>query len=171
VSPDIQLAQRAGLEIGEQGGVRCSSRLQSTAEGMFAAGDMCEYESSMHGGHVRIEHWDVAFNQGKTAALNMLGRDLAHEVVPYFYSVLGDWGELEYVGPAKDWDEEILRGSYDDGEFTTWYLKEGSVKAALTFGRSDDLEHAKRLIVDGVALDEHKRGALADVDWDLEDVK
>jgi 3-phenylpropionate/trans-cinnamate dioxygenase ferredoxin reductase subunit len=171
VSPDIQLAQRAGLEIGEQGGVRCSSRLQSTAEGMFAAGDMCEYESSMHGGHVRIEHWDVAFNQGKTAALNMLGRDLAHEVVPYFYSVLGDWGELEYVGPAKDWDEEILRGSYDDGEFTTWYLKEGSVKAALTFGRSDDLEHARRLIVDGVALDEHKRGALADVDWDLEDVK
>ena len=68
---------------------------------MFAAGDICEYESVMHGGApLRIEHWDVAFNHGKTAALNMLGGDVPHEVVPYFYSVLADWGELEYVGPG-----------------------------------------------------------------------
>ncbi len=167
VSPDIQLAQKAGLEIGVRGGVRCSSRLQSTAEGVFAAGDICEYDSAMHGGHVRIEHWDVAFNHGKTAALNMLGQDVAHVVVPYFYSVLGDWGELEYVGPAYAWDEEILRGSYDDGEFTNWYLQDGSVKAALTFGRSDDLEHARRLIAAAEELDERGRGALGDLDTDL----
>lgn len=171
VSPDIQLAQKAGLEIGERGGVRCSSRLQSTVPGVFAAGDICEYDSPMHGGHVRIEHWDVAFNHGRTAALNMLGRDTAHETVPYFYSVLGDWGELEYVGPAASWDEEIARGSFEEGSFTNWYLEDGRVKAALTFGRSDDLEHARRLIVAGVALDERRRGALADVDGDLGDVK
>ena len=93
-------ASGRGSRSASSGGVRCSSRLQSAVEGVFAAGDICEYDSPMHGGHVRIEHWDVAFNQGKTAALNMLGRDVAHEVVPYFYSVLGDWGELEYVGPA-----------------------------------------------------------------------
>ena len=75
---------------------------------------------------MRIEHWDVAFNHGKTAALNMLGRDVAHEVVPYFYSVLADWGELEYVGPAYEWDEEIVRGSTDDGKFTNWYLQDGA---------------------------------------------
>ncbi len=170
VAPDIGLAQRAGLEIGEKGGVRCSSRLESSAKGVWAAGDMCEYDSPLHGGQVRIEHWDVAFNHGKTAALNMLGKDVAHEVVPYFYSVLGDWGELEYVGPAKDWDEEILRGSYDDGEFTTWYLKDGQVKAALTFGRSDDLDHARRLLAGARILDEGQRGALADADSDLSDV-
>jgi 3-phenylpropionate/trans-cinnamate dioxygenase ferredoxin reductase subunit len=170
VSPDIQLAQKAGLEIGERGGVRCSSRLETSAEGVWAAGDMCEYDSPLHGGHVRIEHWDVAFNHGKTVALNMLGREVPHEVVPYFYSVLGDWGELEYVGPAKDWDEEILRGSYDDGEFTTWYLKDGQVKAALTFGRSDDLDHARRLLAGAGTLDEGQRGALADADSDLSDV-
>ena len=45
VTPDVQLAQRAGLEIGERGGVRCSSRLESSAPGVFAAGDICEYES------------------------------------------------------------------------------------------------------------------------------
>jgi 3-phenylpropionate/trans-cinnamate dioxygenase ferredoxin reductase subunit len=125
----------------------------------------------MHGGHVRIEHWDVAFNQGKTAALNMLGADRAHETVPYFYSVLGDWGELEYVGPAKDWDEEILRGSYESGKFTNWYLKDSRVKAALTLGRADDLEHAKRMIAAGMTLSETQRKELADEASDLSDVR
>ena len=170
VAPDVQLAKRAGLEIGERGGVRCSSHLESTVPGVFAAGDICEYDSPMHGGHVRIEHWDVAFNQGKTAALNMLGRDVAHAVVPYFYSVLGDWGELEYVGPAYGWDEEILRGSFEDGKFTNWYLKDGRVKAALTFGKPDDLEHARRLIAEPGVLDEGQQAALADENSDLENV-
>jgi 3-phenylpropionate/trans-cinnamate dioxygenase ferredoxin reductase subunit len=171
VAPDVALAQRAGLQIGERGGVRCSSRLESSTPGVFAAGDICEYDSVVHGGAaVRIEHWDVAFNHGKTAALNMLGRDVAHEVVPYFYSVLGDWGELEYVGPAYAWNEEIVRGSTEDGSFTTWYLQDGAVKAALTFGRSDDLDQARRLIVDGPVLGEQDRMALADLDSDLASV-
>jgi 3-phenylpropionate/trans-cinnamate dioxygenase ferredoxin reductase subunit len=170
VTPDVQLAKRAGLEIGERGGVRCTARLESSAPGVFAAGDICEYDSVVHGGApVRIEHWDVAFNHGKTAALNMLGKDVPHAEVPYFFSVLGDWGELEYVGPAVEWDEEIVRGSLEDGEFTIWYLQEGAVKAALTFGRSDDLDHARRLIVDGMPLGE-ERAALGDLDADLAEV-
>ena len=155
VIPELGLARRAGLEIGELGGVTCNSRLASSAAGVFAAGDICEYESVVHGGRsLRIEHWDVAFNQGKTAALNMLGRDVPHDVVPYFYSVLGDWGELEYVGPASQWDAEIVRGSTDAATFTTWYLAGGRVAAALTVGRSDDLDHARRLMAGGVELDE-----------------
>ena len=150
VTPELGLARRAGLEIGDLGGVTCSSRLASSAADVFAAGDICEYESVVHGGRrIRIEHWDVAFNQGKTAALNMLGRDVPHDVVPYFYSVLGDWGELEYVGPAYDWDEEIVRGSTQAGSFTNWYLADGRVVAALTVGRSDDLDHARRLLAGG----------------------
>jgi 3-phenylpropionate/trans-cinnamate dioxygenase ferredoxin reductase component len=168
VTPDVGLAQRAGLEIGERGGVRCSSRLESALPGLFAAGDICEYDSVVHGGAaMRIEHWDVAFNHGKTAALNMLGRDVAHEEVPYFFSVLGDWGELEYVGPAHEWDQEIVRGSFDDGSFTNWYLKDGVVKAALTLGRSDDLDHARRLLAGEVVLDDAQRAALGDLGADL----
>jgi 3-phenylpropionate/trans-cinnamate dioxygenase ferredoxin reductase component len=168
VSPDVQLAKKAGLDIGERGGVRCSSRLEASVPGVFAAGDICEYDSVIHGGApLRLEHWDVAFNQGKTAALNMLGRDVPHEVVPYFYSVLGTWGELEYVGPAYEWDEEIVRGSFADGSFTNWYLKDGAVKAALTFGRADDLDAARRLIVRGGALAASERAALGDLDADL----
>lgn len=167
VSPDVQIAQRAGLQIGERGGVQTDSRLQSSAAGVFAAGDIAEYDSPLHGGHVRIEHWDVAFNHGKTAALNMLGHDVPHETVPYFFSVLADWGELEYVGPAYRWDEELLRGSFEQGSFTNWYLQDGRVCAALTFGRSEDLEHARRLMTSGAVLGERQRAALADSGSDL----
>jgi 3-phenylpropionate/trans-cinnamate dioxygenase ferredoxin reductase component len=171
VMPDVALARKAGLEIGERGGVRCSSRLESSAPGIYAAGDICEYESPVHGGQsVRIEHWDVAFNHGKTAALNMLGRDVPHETVPYFFSDLGDWGGLEYVGPAYGWDEEILRGSHADASFTTFYLQDGAVKGALTVGRSDDLDHARRLISGGQSLSESHRTALGDESSDLESI-
>ncbi|HEV3319403.1 MAG TPA: FAD-dependent oxidoreductase [Solirubrobacteraceae bacterium] len=167
VTPDTQLAQKAGLAIGERGGIACSSRLETSTPGVFAAGDVCEYDSVLHGGPMRIEHWDVAFNHGKTAALNMLGRDVPHTEVPYFFSVLAGLGELEYVGPAASWDEEILRGSLQDGDFTNWYLEGGRVVAALTFGRSDDLEHARRLLAEKPALDAMTREALADLDTDL----
>jgi 3-phenylpropionate/trans-cinnamate dioxygenase ferredoxin reductase subunit len=167
VMPDVQLAQKAGLQVGEKGGVRCSSRLESSVPGVFAAGDICEYDSVIHGAPIRIEHWDVAFNHGKTAALNMLDRDIPHAVVPYFYSVLGTWGELESVGPAYKWDTEIVRGSFADGSFTSWYLENDVLQGALTFGCPDDLDAARRLILDGSPLDERTRAALADVDSDL----
>ena len=73
--------------------------------GIYAAGDAAEYESVVHDGvPIRIEHWDVAFSQGRTVAGNMLGADAPHDVVPYFFSDLSDWVSLEYVGPASDWD-------------------------------------------------------------------
>jgi 3-phenylpropionate/trans-cinnamate dioxygenase ferredoxin reductase component len=168
VTPDVQLARGGGLALGEGGGVRCDARLRASAPGVFAAGDICEYDSPLHGAALRIEHWDVAFNHGKTAALNMLGRDVPHETVPYFFSVLGDWAELEYVGPAREWDEEIVRGAHADANFTTWYLKNGRVVAALTVGRSDELDHARRLLAERPQLDGGQRAALADLDSDLD---
>jgi 3-phenylpropionate/trans-cinnamate dioxygenase ferredoxin reductase subunit len=145
--PDVMLARAAGLELGESGGIRVDAHLQTSAPGIYAAGDVAEYESVVHGGRrMRIEHWDVAFNQGKTVALNMLGRKQPHDVVPYFFSDLSDWASLEYVGPAYEWDREIVRGSPEDGEFIVFYMQEGRVAGALSVGRSDDLEHARRLL-------------------------
>jgi len=150
VQPDVSLARAAGLSLGDRGGVMVDSRLQTAVPGVYAAGDIAEYESVIHGGRrLRLEHWDVAFNHGKTAALNILGRNQPHEVVPYFFSDLSDWASLEYVGPALEWDEEVVRGSIDDGQFSIWYLEGGRVAAALSVDRSDDLEHARRLIVSG----------------------
>jgi 3-phenylpropionate/trans-cinnamate dioxygenase ferredoxin reductase subunit len=162
VQPDVMLARSAGLELGDAGGVKCSSRLESSVSGIYAAGDICEYDSPVHGQPMRIEHWDVAFNQGKTAALNMLGADRPHDVVPYFFSDLADWTSMEYVGPGSG--DVVIRGSMDEGEFTAFYLDDGEVKAALTVGRSDDLEHARRFIKEHAKLDSK---ALSDPGSDL----
>jgi 3-phenylpropionate/trans-cinnamate dioxygenase ferredoxin reductase subunit len=149
VMPDVGIAQKAGLEIGEAGGVVADSRLATSVPGVYVAGDMAEYDSVIHGRRIRVEHWDVAFNQGKTVALNMLGADQPHDVVPYFFSDLSNWASLEYVGPAKRWGREVVRGSLDEGEFSIFYLDEGRVVAALSVGRSDDLEHARRWLSEG----------------------
>jgi 3-phenylpropionate/trans-cinnamate dioxygenase ferredoxin reductase component len=164
--PDVRLSRTAGLEIGELG-VVVDSRLETAVPGIFAAGDIAEYESVVHGGRThRIEHWDVAFNHGKTAALNMLGKDQPHDVVPYFFSDLSDWASLEYVGPAGEWEQEVVRGSIDDGEFTIFYLQDGRVAAAMAVGHSDDLEHAGRLLSSGTAVQDRVH-ELADLSSDL----
>jgi 3-phenylpropionate/trans-cinnamate dioxygenase ferredoxin reductase subunit len=168
VNPDTMLARSAGLDLGDTGGIRVDAHLESSTPGIYAAGDVAEYESVVHGGRrIRVEHWDVAFNHGKTAALNMLGQHVVHDAVPYFFSDLSDWAAIEYVGPAYDWDHEVIRGSTDDGKFTVFYLHEGRVAGALTVGRPDDLAHARRFIADGVEIGEGA-DALGDLSTDLE---
>ena len=168
VNPDVMLARSAGLQLGDRGGIRVDSRLQTTVPGIYAAGDVAEYASVIHAGrHIRVEHWDVAFTHGKTAALNMLGRGVDHDVVPYFFSDLSDWAAIEYVGPAYEWDRELLRGSLDEGAFTVFYVHGSRIAGALTVGRSDDLQHARRLIADGTELGDRVT-ELADLSSDLE---
>ena len=83
-------------------------------------------------------------------------------MVPYFFSDLADWASMEYVGPGSG--EPVVRGSMEDGEFTAFYLDDGQVTAALTVGRSDDLEHARRFITEHTQVDP---AALADEGTDL----
>jgi 3-phenylpropionate/trans-cinnamate dioxygenase ferredoxin reductase component len=146
VTPDTTLAKRAGLET--DSGVLVDRYLETSAPGIFAAGDIAEYDSVIHDRRLRIEHWDVAFNHGRYAALNMLGKQQEYDVVPYFWSDLADWCSMEYVGPAAEWDEVWIRGSLDAGRFTAFYVKDGRLAAALTVGRSDDLAVAARLLKD-----------------------
>ena len=87
----------------------------------------------------------------------MLGRDVPHDTVPYFFSDLADWTSMEYVGPAYGWTG-VVRGKPEDGEFTVYYLKAAASPAALTVGRSDDLEQARELITSREPVD---RTALA----------
>jgi 3-phenylpropionate/trans-cinnamate dioxygenase ferredoxin reductase subunit len=165
VNPDVMLARSAGVELGESGGVKCSATLETSIGGVFAAGDVAEYDSVVHGRSLRIEHWDVAAEHGKTAALNMLGRETPHETIPYFFSDLADWASMEYVGPGSG--DPAIRGSMDDGDFTALYLDNGRVTAALTVGRSDDLEHAKRFIREKATPDPD---SLRDPSTDLADL-
>jgi 3-phenylpropionate/trans-cinnamate dioxygenase ferredoxin reductase subunit len=147
--PDVMLARSAGLELGETGGIACSSRLETSAPQVWAAGDACEYDSVVHGRRLRVEHWEVARAQGAAVAAAILGSTEPFAEIPYFWSDLADWCTLEYVGPASEWDEEVVRGSVADGEFTIFYLAGGRMAAALTVGRSDDLDRARELMSSG----------------------
>jgi 3-phenylpropionate/trans-cinnamate dioxygenase ferredoxin reductase component len=164
VRPDTMLAERAGLEV--ENGIVCDAKLATSADGVYAAGDCCSYDSVVHGRRIRVEHWDVAMQQGMHAAGNMLGEDADYDVVPYFFSDLADWASLEYVGPAHGWDEEVWRGDREAGEFSVWYLKDGHVAGALSVDRSEDLAEARRLLADGVDVSAH-RDAIADPGSDL----
>ena len=165
VVPDVMLARSAGLELGPTGGVACSPRLETSLPGVYAAGDVAQWESALHGRPARVEHWEVAADQGRTAALNMLGRRVDHQAVPYFWCDLADWTTIEYVGVGSGHGEPAVRGSFDDGRFTAFYSDSGGrLTGALTVGRADDLEHARRLIARRATPDPR---LLADPDSEL----
>jgi len=167
VKPDVMLAQRSGLQV--EDGIVCDAGLETSAEGIFAAGDCARWDSARHGPGLRVEHWDVAFQQGRHAARGMLGDKQDYEVVPYFFSDLADWASLEYVGHASEWDRVVFRGDLEGGEFSAWYLDgDGVVDAALSVGRSDDLQEARRLIESAEPLEDPE--ILADLDTDLSEV-
>jgi 3-phenylpropionate/trans-cinnamate dioxygenase ferredoxin reductase subunit len=164
VRADAMLAEKAGLEV--DNGIVCDAKLRTSAEGIYAAGDCCSYDSVVHGRRIRVEHWDVAMQQGMHAARNLLGEDADYDVVPYFFSDLADWASLEYVGPAQDWDREVWRGDRESGEFSLWYLKDGRVAGCLSVGRSEDLAEARRMLADGVDVSAAVE-RIADPDADL----
>ena len=100
--PDVMLARAAGLELGEtrrRGLLRRPGDLR--APGIWAAGDMCEYDSVLHGGRVRIEHFEVARAQGAAAAAAMLGTRRPYAELPYFWTDLSDWAPPSGSGPPS----------------------------------------------------------------------
>jgi 3-phenylpropionate/trans-cinnamate dioxygenase ferredoxin reductase component len=163
--PDVMLARAAGLELGESGGVACSADLQTSAPGIWAAGDVCEYDSVLHGGRVRIEHHEVARAQGRAAAAAMLGTRRPYSELPYFWTDLSDWCTAEWVGITEAPEQEVVRGSVPDGAFSLLHLARGRLVAALSVGRGEDLPHAQRLIASATDLS----GRVAELaDGDLE---
>lgn len=147
--PETRLAVKAGLTLGASGGVLCDAFLRTSAPGVFAAGDVCEYESQLHGRPIRVEHEEHAAAQGVTAANGLLGSPKPHREVPYFWTELADWLRLEYVGPALAWDRERVTGSFESGSFTVWYERDGAVVGALTSNRRADLDIARTAIGSG----------------------
>jgi 3-phenylpropionate/trans-cinnamate dioxygenase ferredoxin reductase subunit len=150
VLPDTMLARAAGLTLDEErGGVLCDAQLRTSAAGVWAAGDVASYDSRPNGRRIRIEHWDVALNQGKYVGAAWAGKgDGPYDVVPYFFSDLADWTWMEYVGPGEG--EVEIRGSMAEDDFVAYWTDDrGRLTAALGVNRSDDVEQAKALIREG----------------------
>ncbi len=145
VTPNVQLAEAAGLDI--ENGVLVDERLRA-ADDVWAIGDIANYQSVIHGRRLRVEHWDVALNQGGYVGRTWAGEESEpYKVVPYFFSDIGDWTWFEYVGPGRGTVE--VRGSMEDDDFVAYYTDDdGAVTACLGVNRSDDVEAAKALITE-----------------------
>ena len=126
-----------GVELDEAGGVVVDSRLRA-ADGIYAAGDVASFIDSRTGERVRIEHWRTAQQQGRTAARNMLGREVEFDAVPFFWTQQFDLGLL-YVGHAKSWDEIIYQGELSSHDFLAFYVKNERVLAVVGMNRDREM--------------------------------
>jgi len=94
---------------------------------------------------VRIEHWRTAQQQGRTAARNMLGRNVTFDAVPFFWTRQFDVGLL-YVGHAQTWDEIIYRGDIASREFLAFFVKDNRVLAVAGMNRDREMAAAEELL-------------------------
>ena len=94
---------------------------------------------------MRLESVDNAFEQAKTAALNMLGREVAHDRVPWFWSDQFD-NKLLIVGLSQDYDRQVLRGDPGSRSFSVCYLKGRELLALEAVNHSKDYMAARRLM-------------------------
>jgi 3-phenylpropionate/trans-cinnamate dioxygenase ferredoxin reductase subunit len=164
-TPSTELAEQAGLETGD--GIVTSAALRTSDPDIFAAGDVASAFHPLLGHHVRVEHWANALKQPAVAAAAMLDEDTRYEELPYFYTDQYDLG-MEYVGHVgSGYDQIVVRGDLEAGEFIAFWLKDGRVQAGMNVNIWDVTDSIKNLIRSGRPVD---ADALADPGTSLDDL-
>jgi 3-phenylpropionate/trans-cinnamate dioxygenase ferredoxin reductase subunit len=147
VVPDTRLAEAGGLPV--QNGIVVDSALRSAAPDVYAAGDVAASFSPRYGRHVRVEHWANALHGGPAAARSMLGQDVVHDRVPYFFTDQYELG-MEYSGLSRPDAPVVCRGNPEEGPFIAFWLgADGRVEAGMNVDVWDVTEPIQALIRSG----------------------
>jgi NADPH-dependent 2,4-dienoyl-CoA reductase/sulfur reductase-like enzyme/nitrite reductase/ring-hydroxylating ferredoxin subunit len=135
VRPRTALAEQGGIAV--ERGVIVNACLETSAPGIFAAGDIARWPDLHSGESIRVEHWVVAERQGQTAALNMLGHCERFTAVPFFWSQHYDI-PINYVGHADKWDELASEGDIAAKDCVLRFKRNGRVLAVASIFRDLD---------------------------------
>ena len=150
VTPRVALATDAGLKV--DNGVVVDEFLETSAPGVYAAGDVASAWHPHYQGHLRVEHWANALNQGLAAGANAAGERTAYTRLPYFFSDQYDLG-LEYVGYSRPGDDLVVRGSLEDRELVAFWHRDGVVSAAMNVNVWDVVDDLKAIVAAGARQD------------------
>jgi NADPH-dependent 2,4-dienoyl-CoA reductase/sulfur reductase-like enzyme/nitrite reductase/ring-hydroxylating ferredoxin subunit len=123
-----------GVKLNKDGSVSVNANLKA-ANGLYAAGDIARFPYRDR--DIRVEHWRVAQQHGRIAALNMAGQGVQYNAVPVFWTI-HYMKRLDYIGHAADWDDIIVHGDLEKPEFLAYYVKNGQVIAAAGLDRDQD---------------------------------
>ena len=145
VLPRTSLAEAAGLEV--DNGVVVDDHLRTSAEDVYAAGDVASYPDALLGRR-RVEHVDHAEKSGELAGRVMAGADATYDETPFFWSDVLDAG-YEAVGELDSGLETVE--DWKDGDFGTgvvYYVRGGQVRGVLLWNVWDSVEKARALIAE-----------------------
>jgi len=154
VRPNTALAERAGLRVDR--GIVVDTYLETSAPGVYAAGDVARYPDPRTGALIRVEHWVHAERMGQAAAKNLLGRREPFVDVPFFWSQHYDV-PIAYTGHAEAWDRIDIAGSAAARDLVAAYRRGGDTLAVASIFRD------RESLVAEAAMEDNDQKALAGI--------
>jgi 3-phenylpropionate/trans-cinnamate dioxygenase ferredoxin reductase subunit len=143
IEPVVDILDGTGVHV--DNGVVVDQYCQTNVPGIYAAGDVANHYHPVFERQIRVEHWHNAIKQGAAAARNMLGRAVPYDEIHWFWSDQYD-ANLQYAGFHTKWEQLVVRGRLESGNFLAFYVNDGRIDAVVGLNRAQDVRRAIPLI-------------------------